>query len=86
MGGIGALACTIVACGGGGTPPPPLTGAISVSLSYTHACALVVGGAVRCWGEDVFGQRGDGQMTFAMATPVAVPGLSGLAAVVAGFE
>jgi len=85
MRGIGAVAWALVGCGGGGTPPPPLTGALSVSLSNTHACALVTGGAVRCWGEDVWGELGDGQMTFAVATPVAVPGLSGLAAVVAGF-
>jgi alpha-tubulin suppressor-like RCC1 family protein len=83
MRGIGAVGWALVGCGGGGTPPP-LTGALSVSLSSTHACALVTGGAVRCWGEDVWGQLGDGQTTFAEATPVAVPGLSGLAGVVAG--
>ncbi|MEA2697013.1 MAG: hypothetical protein QOI66_1284 [Myxococcales bacterium] len=79
-----ALASALVGCGGAATPTP-LTGALSVSLSSTHACALLEGGSARCWGEDVFGQLGDGQMTFAVARPIAVSGLSDLAAVVAGY-
>jgi alpha-tubulin suppressor-like RCC1 family protein len=83
--GVAALACALIGCGGTGTPAQPLTGALTVSLSSTHACALVAGGGARCWGEDVWGQLGDGQSTFAVVAPVAVPGLTGLAGVVAGF-
>jgi alpha-tubulin suppressor-like RCC1 family protein len=82
--GVVALASALIGCGGAATPMR-LTGALSVSLSSTHACALLEDGNARCWGEDVFGQLGDGQMTFAVARPVPVSGLSGLAAVVAGF-
>ena len=83
---VAALASALSACGGGAAPASaPLTGALAVSLSSTHACALLEGGAPRCWGKDVFGQLGDGQMTFAVARPVAVAELGGLAAVVAGY-
>lgn len=80
------MACALAGCGGGSSGPhlPPLTGASAVSVSSTHACALVEGGQARCWGEDVFGQLGDARTTFAVPTPLAVPGLSGLTSVVAG--
>ncbi len=63
----------------------PFTGAASIfagSGSY-HSCAIV-GGALKCWGENSGGQIGDGSVSPA-ATPVQVSGLtSGVTAAAVG--
>ena len=40
-----------------------LTGATSVSIGGSHACAVLASGRVRCWGDNTFGQLGDGTQT-----------------------
>ena len=51
-------------------------------------CGIVSGG-VKCWGDDEFGQLGDGVITSnegeGSQTPVAVSGISGAIAVSAGY-
>ena len=42
----------------------PLGGtATAISAGTAHACALMMGGAVRCWGDAMFGQLGYGNVT-----------------------
>jgi alpha-tubulin suppressor-like RCC1 family protein len=62
-----------------------LTGhAATISAGYGHACVVSVSGTVECWGDNQFGQLGDGT-TISRFTPGAVAGLRpGVSAVSAG--
>lgn len=69
-----------------------LSGATSIAVGQYHACALLSGGTVECWGWNTEGQLGIGTQTgpdtcaggYCSMTPAAVPGLSGVAAIAAG--
>lgn len=50
-----------------------------------HACAVLAGGAVRCWGQNDKGQLGDGTTTNRYL-PVAVPGLADVVQVSTGLQ
>lgn len=56
-----------------------------VAVGRFHACALVRGGAVLCWGGNAFGQLGDGT-TANRATPAVVAGLGPVARIAAGSK
>ena len=72
--------------GGTATSPtavPGVSTAIDVSLGTDHACALLSGGAVRCWGTNLDLQLGNGSRTDS-AVPVAVSGITTATAISAG--
>jgi len=74
--GAGSNSATPVAVSG-------ITGASRIAAAASSTCAVVTGGAVSCWGQNSFGQLGDGTTTSSLA-PVAVSGLTGATSITAG--
>jgi alpha-tubulin suppressor-like RCC1 family protein len=62
------------------------SGVETIVAGPDHACAVVGGGTVRCWGNNGGGQLGDGTYVTS-TTPVAVSGLaSGIEAIATGYS
>lgn len=60
------------------------SGVQAVAVGGSHTCALMVGGAVLCWGRNTFGQLGDASFTDRLV-PTPVSGLgSGVQAIAGG--
>jgi alpha-tubulin suppressor-like RCC1 family protein len=65
---------------------PLLDEIVQIASGENYTCALTEGGGVKCWGDNGFGQLGDGTVTQRLA-PVNVLGLtSGVTAIAAGWE
>ena len=60
-----------------------LSNTAAITAGFTHSCAKLTGGTVKCWGDNLYGQLGDGTTTDS-ATAVSVSGLSDAAAMTAG--
>lgn len=64
----------------------PIMGVQQLALGDGHACVLTNGGGVKCWGNNEYGQLGDGSTTHRYL-PVEVSGLSsGVAEVRTGYR
>lgn len=65
--------------------PSPEKGVKAIAAGRHFSLALLTNGTVMAWGENTFGQLGDGT-TVSSDAPVAVAGLSGVTAIAAGAE
>jgi alpha-tubulin suppressor-like RCC1 family protein len=66
-------------------PIAGLTGVVEVTAGYNFSCAMLTDGTARCWGGNQFGEIGSGSAQRSAASPEAVAGLNGAAAVDAGW-
>jgi alpha-tubulin suppressor-like RCC1 family protein len=85
--GSGPLQCT--GGNGGSCSPipiavPGLNGVSAITAGDKFVCALLAGGTVTCWGDNVNGELGNGTTTTSFA-PVPVSGLSHVTAIAAGL-
>jgi alpha-tubulin suppressor-like RCC1 family protein len=62
-----------------------ITTAKSIDLGSSHSCAVLTDGKVKCWGDNYYGQLGDGTTTD-RSTPVEVSGITSATSVVLGDD
>ncbi len=62
-----------------------VTDATQLSAGGNHTCALLSGGHVDCWGENKYGQLGDGTTSETQSTPVEVRGITDATQLSAGY-
>jgi alpha-tubulin suppressor-like RCC1 family protein len=61
-----------------------LTNVQAIALGEEHACAIVAGGAVFCWGDNAFGELGQPAATMFSDVPVQVAGIQNATSIAAG--
>jgi alpha-tubulin suppressor-like RCC1 family protein len=62
-----------------------ITTASAVTANLEHVCALLKTGKVECWGDDEFGDLGDGKSFERSPIPVAVSGITTATGLAAGY-
>jgi alpha-tubulin suppressor-like RCC1 family protein len=56
----------------------------SVAAGGIHTCAVMTSGSVQCWGDNKYGQLGDGSTALSSKTPVNVTGITNAVQIAAG--
>ena len=88
----GPQACNNAPCSTTPVAVSGITNATELALGEEHACALLLGGQIDCWGDNFSGDLGDGTDAGPQAcggdacstTPVAVSGITNATEIVAG--
>lgn len=62
---------------------PDVSNAKKVDAGATHSCMVTPSGGARCWGDNTYGELGDGTLQ-SSASPVDVNGLAGVVDIAAG--
>jgi len=62
-----------------------ITTATSISSGVMHSCAVLTDKTVKCWGQNTYGQLGDGTTT-SSSTPVSVSGISTAVSIALGED
>ena len=83
------VVAALLAAGGvlAATNPSGASGApyaVAVSAGVSDSCAVMSNTTVECWGDDTYGQLGDGVTATNSASPVAVSGITNAAQVATG--
>ncbi|MEP7023794.1 MAG: PASTA domain-containing protein [Actinomycetota bacterium] len=65
---------------------PGLTGITQIAASFNQGYALRSDGTVLAWGDNHFGQLGNGTTSGGQATPAPIPGLTGIIQIAATFR
>jgi len=60
--------------------------AVSISAGWSHTCALLDTGAVKCWGNNDYGMLSGTSQSWSSAIPLTVTGVSNVASVSAGGD
>lgn len=64
-----------------------LTHVVAIDAGTVHTCALITDGTIRCWGDNTYGQLGDGSLSASGGPyPVAVSDVSDAVTIAAGGE
>lgn len=88
----GPQLCGVYPCSEAPVAVRGISGASAIAVGADDACALVAGGSVQCWGENSFGQLGDGTSEGPQicngepcaSAPVTVPAITGASAIAVG--
>jgi alpha-tubulin suppressor-like RCC1 family protein len=77
---------TCEGCSASNVAGTSLTGVVALAGGAGHTCALLSGGTVDCWGASNAMQLGQSTLITSSASPLAVPGLTGVTAIAAGGQ
>ncbi len=81
---LGPESCEGVACAKVPTAVSGLSEVKSISTGVFHGYALLKNKTVKAWGDDEFGQLGNGEVTLDQPAPVSVSGLTGVVILAVG--
>ena len=64
----------------------PINNAVAIATGFMHTCAVLVNGQVKCWGDNSYGELGNGttNTTSGVSTPVIVTGITDAISVACG--
>jgi alpha-tubulin suppressor-like RCC1 family protein len=62
-----------------------ITNAMSISANANYTCAVLSNGTLKCWGQELSGEFGDGSLSSIALTPVTLPSISDADSISLGY-